>query len=220
MRAFFISATSKGQMPMYLSRFSRFAPSYVLMDQAGDGASGSTGGGATPPANSGGQQSQQSQTFSAEYVRELRAEAKEWREKFQALKSENATLKEAADKAAKDAEGKVTAAEKAASDRILQSELKAHALKAGLVDLDALKLADLSKVKLNDKGEVEGAEALFTSLKEAKPYLFGKPGNTSTPNDPPPANNSGTFNAKQITDPKQYEAAKASFLAGASSVGR
>ncbi|WP_294637420.1 phage scaffolding protein [uncultured Aquabacterium sp.] len=203
-------------MPMYLSRFAPFARNRlaVLMEQAGDGTSGSSGGGAaTPPANSGGQQSQQSQTFSAEYVRELRAEAKEWREKFQALKTENATLKQAAEQAAKDADGKVQAAEKAASDRILQSELKAHAIKAGLVDLDALRLADLSKVKLNDKGEVEGADELFKTLKESKPYLFGQPGNTSTPNNPPPSNASGDFNAKQITDPKQYERAKADFLA-------
>lgn len=198
---------------MYFSRFARFSPRRaVLMEQAGDGASGSTGGGtANPPASGGGQQSQQPQTFSAEYVRELRAEAKEWREKFQALKTENATLKQAADQAAKDAEGKVQAAEKAASDRILQSELKAHAIKAGLVDLDALKLADLSKVKLNDKGDVEGADELFKTLKESKPYLFGQAGNTSTPNNPPPSG-STTFNAKQITDPKQYDAAKAQFL--------
>ena len=71
------------------------------------------------------------------------------------------------------------AAQTAADQRIIRAELKAEALKAGMVDLDGLKLADLSKVKLNDAGEVEGADALMTELKKSKPYLFGTPGTTS-----------------------------------------
>jgi hypothetical protein len=46
--------------------------------------------------------------------------------------------------------------------------LKAAALKAGLVDLDALALADTSK----DDGTARGAAELVAALKEAKPYLF------------------------------------------------
>lgn len=199
---------------MYVARFARFAlmaaSMAVYMEQAngGEGGSGGGGGGAsTPPASTG-----QAQTFSAEYVRELREENRSWREKYQTLKGENATLKEAAEKASKDADGKVTAAEKAANDRILRSELKAHAVKAGLVDLDALKLADLSKVKLNDQGEVEGAEDLFKGLKEAKPYLFGQ-ASTSTPATPPASTPPAATNAKTITDPGQYAASKSQFLA-------
>jgi hypothetical protein len=47
--------------------------------------------------------------------------------------------------------------------------LKAAAQRAGMIDLDALKLADLTKVKLNDKGEID---ALIGDLKKSKPHLF------------------------------------------------
>ena len=200
---------------MFVRRFSRIAMLAglaVLMEQApgGDGSSGGGGGSHTPPT---GAQPGAGQTFSAEYVRELRAEAKDWREKFQASEAKVKELSATADQAGKDADAKVKAADKAASDRILQAELKAHALKAGLVDLDGLKLADLSKVKLNDKGEVEGADDLFKGLKESKPYLFGQSGNTSTPNNPPGSTPPGAINARDIKDPAQYAASKAQFLA-------
>ena len=58
--------------------------------------------------------------------------------------------------------------------RVIRAELKTHALRAGIIDLDRLRLADSSKLSLNDDGDVVGAEALIGSLRQEKPYLFSE----------------------------------------------
>jgi hypothetical protein len=59
-------------------------------------------------------------------------------------------------------------------EEIIGAKMKVAAQRAGMIDLDALKLADTSKVTLEADGTVKGADELMTALKEAKPYLFGK----------------------------------------------
>ncbi|EZI23766.1 hypothetical protein [Pseudomonas extremaustralis] len=160
------------------------------------------------------------QTFSREYVSELRAENKGLRLKnqeltgkvdsFEATKAD--AIKVAVEAAVVAAKAEATTEVQAEADkRVLLAELKSEAVKAGMVDVDGLKLADLSSVTLKD-GKLEGAEALFTGLKESKPYLFGKPptssSNPQTPPSPvPPV-------AKKVTemDDKEYAAAKAAAL--------
>jgi hypothetical protein len=118
--------------------------------------------------------------FSKEYVSELRNENKGWRLKASEMEK---AAKDAADKltaAEAAAEAKVQAAQAAATERLIVAELKAAALKAGMIDMDGLKLADLSTVKINDKGELDGADALLKDLKEAKPYLFKVTTSTSS----------------------------------------
>ena len=139
-------------------------------------------------------------------MRELRAENKGWRLKADGLEKERDTHKTAAEKAAADAEEKIKGVQSAADERIVRAELKAAALKAGMVDLDGLKLADLSKVKLNAAGEVEGAEALMEEMKKAKPYLFGV-ANSSSTHTPPGRTPPEKKAAKDMTD-AEYEAAK------------
>lgn len=126
------------------------------------------------------------QTFSREYVQELRHESAAQRTARKAADEKVEAAEAAVKKASEEADAKITAATTAANERIIRAELKAEAIKAGMVDLDGLKLADLSTVKLNDKGEVEGADALMTELKKAKPYLFGATQNTSNPAGNPP----------------------------------
>ena len=58
------------------------------------------------------------------------------------------------------------------SEEIIAQRMKAAALKAGMHDLDGLKLADMTKVTLEADGTVKGADELMAALKEAKPYLF------------------------------------------------
>jgi hypothetical protein len=138
-------------------------------------------------------------TFSRDYVKDLREELKGWRltakdhqTKLEAAEAARAAAEAAMAEKVSAAEAalaeKVSAAEKAANDRILRAELKTAALKAGMVDLDGLKLADLTKVTLDESGEVQGADELMASLKEAKPYLFGQPvqGTSSTAPAPKP----------------------------------
>ncbi|WP_392454816.1 scaffolding protein [Chryseomicrobium aureum] len=59
--------------------------------------------------------------------------------------------------------------------RLLTSEVKVVAKELGFADYeDALKLADLSEVKENEKGEIEGVEEALKALSEKKPHLLEK----------------------------------------------
>ncbi len=75
----------------------------------------------------------------------------------------------------------------AANTRLVQAELKAHAIRAGIIDLDCLKLLDMSALQLDDQGNLPEAAAALATLKRDKPWLFAKP-NSSHP-APPPAPN-------------------------------
>lgn len=139
------------------------------------------------------------ETFSKDYVRELRAENKGWRLKASEYETLAKTTKETADAAVADATSK-------ADQRIIRAELKTVAIKAGIIDLDGLKLVDLKDIKLNAEGEVEGADALIEALKTSKPYLFGAPGSSST-HIPPAKDPPGVKKASDMT-PEEYAAAR------------
>jgi hypothetical protein len=180
--------------------------------EGGDG--GGSGGGGTPPPPPAAPRPPEPQTFSSDYVRELREENKGWRLKASEQEALAKKAKEDAEKAITEANGKSESANKAANDRIVRAELKAVALKAGMVDLDGLKLADLSKVKLNaETGEVEGAEELMKALKEAKPYLFGAASTSNTKTPPPKGDGGSSKKATEMT-PEEYKAARAAALKG------
>jgi hypothetical protein len=141
---------------------------YALMSPEG----GEGGGGApapapapTPPAP---------ETFSATYVKELRQESAGYRLRAQEAEKKAVDAADAAKKAAEEATGKIEEASKSAQLRIIKAELKAFAVKAGIVDLDGLAFIDMTKVKLSDAGEIEGADEAIDALRKAKPYLFTK----------------------------------------------
>ncbi len=172
---------------------------YTFQNEAGN--EGSAGGSASKP-----------ETFSREYVTELRSENATYRTRAReaeqkAIESEAAAKKFAEEAAAK-AEETAAARETSANDRIIRAELKAEAIKAGMVDLDGLKLADLSKVKLNDAGEVEGADELMKALKEAKPYLFGGAANTSNTDTPPKKKDNSKPKTAKDMDAAEWKAEK------------
>ena len=69
---------------------------------------------------------------------------------------------------------------------LVQAELKVEAVRAGMIDLDGLKLVDHSALSLNEAGELEGAGALMQTLRRTKPWLFGER-HSSSPAAVPPA---------------------------------
>jgi hypothetical protein len=146
------------------------------------------------------------EVFSRDYVHELREENKSWRTKHQESEAARKAAEDAAKKAGTDSEGKIKEVQTAADHRVIRAELKAVAIKAGMVDLDGLKLADLSKVKLDDNGEVVGAEEMMAALKKAKPYLFGEP-STSNGDKPPKPGEQKPKLATEMTR-EEYDAAK------------
>lgn len=152
----------------------------------------------------------------------------EWRDHARKLRSENAQLRarlkgvddaeakakldeqiaKATADAKKAAEELIAQSKKDADARVIRAELKAAALRAGLIDVDALKLIDTSKLTLNADGEVDGIDALLTDLQKNKAYLFQAPRSSSTSrtpsNSPAPAPSAKDLLKK---DPVAYEAA-------------
>ena len=136
------------------------------------------------------------------YVTMLRREAADRRKEADDAKAETAKAKEDATKA-------VTAATEAANRRIINAELRAEATKAGMLDLDGLKLLDLDKagVTIDADGTVKGAAEALVALKKAKPWAFVGTGSTSPPGSPPPPAGGGAKHAKDMTT-EEYAAAK------------
>ena len=98
----------------------------------------------------------------------------------------------------------------AARGRIMQAQLSAAAIRAGMVDLDGLKLLDLSEAKANDWGEVEGVDQIMAEMKHQKPWLF-RGGSSSSRANPPPAQPVRTKLAAEMTA-EEYRIARAELL--------
>lgn len=94
--------------------------------------------------------------------------------------------------------------------RLIRSEMKVEAIRAGMVDLDGLKFLDLSDAELNDEGEVPDAAERMTKLKKAKPWLFGT-SSSSSPLMPPLALSPRQKHASDMTN-AEYAAAKAALI--------
>lgn len=124
--------------------------------------------------------------FSREYVEELREEAKSVRLKANEYKSQ------LEDQARQNAEA-LTAKEQAlealkqeARTELAMAKLEALAVKAGIVDPDALALLDKSAIKFDDAGKVTNADEVLKAFKESKPHFFGSTNTSSTEKAPNP----------------------------------
>jgi hypothetical protein len=117
--------------------------------------------------------SKEPETFSRDYVQELRRENEQWRHKARGHESEAA-------KARNEAQAAIAEARRAADARIIQAELKAAALAAGMIDVEGLKLLDTSGVELNEEGNIVIPTTLFADAKKAKPWMFGQASTSST----------------------------------------
>jgi len=115
------------------------------------------------------------------YEKKLRTEARLHRQRAQEAER---VRDEAIRKVREEADQTIAAARSAAEQRVIRAELKAVAVKSGIVDLDGLRLIDLSAVKLDETGEVQGAETLIDDLRARKPWLFGAMSSSSTAKAP------------------------------------
>ena len=80
-----------------------------------------------------------------------------------------------------DGAGPDLAAENAAlRARLVQAELRTEALRAGMVDLDGVRLIDPGAIRLAETGGLEGGAALMARLRQDKPWLFGRVGGGSS----------------------------------------
>ena len=105
----------------------------------------------------------------SDYEKKLRREVVLYREQARIAQSERESACAAAIRERDEA---VAAAREDAQSRILHAELKTHAIRSGIVDLDGLRLADLGGLSFSEAGEVQGAEEVISALRQRKPYLF------------------------------------------------
>jgi hypothetical protein len=57
--------------------------------------------------------------------------------------------------------------------RLVLANLQTEAVRSGMIDLDGLKLIDLSAVRLGTDDKIIGARKLMDDLRRNKPWLFG-----------------------------------------------
>lgn len=96
------------------------------------------------------------------------------------------------------------------NSRLIQSELKSLAIRAGIVDIDGLKLLDTTSLTVNEQGDIEGAERLLASLKRGKPWLFHG-SSSSTPASAPPVTPPVARRATQMTH-EEWQAARSDLI--------
>ncbi|HBK05765.1 MAG TPA: hypothetical protein DDZ81_07845 [Acetobacteraceae bacterium] len=63
--------------------------------------------------------------------------------------------------------------------RLIAANLRTEAVRAGMVDLDGLKLVDLSGVDLDEHDKVIDGSKLMSELRRNKPWLFGRASSSS-----------------------------------------
>ena len=120
----------------------------------------------------------------------------------------------AAEKARADAATATAALSERATQRVINAELRAAAARAGIVDLDAVKLFDASAIKAAEDGSVTIPDDFFAKAKEAKPYLFGAPpADTSSRQKPPPAEPPKVKHAREWTPEERIAFEKKNGLA-------
>jgi hypothetical protein len=94
---------------------------------------------------------------------------------------------------------------------LIRAELKAEAIRSGMIDLDGLKLLDTAGLRLNEQGEVADAAAIMMKLKRSKPWLFGGPASSSVAANPPRPEAPRPRHASELSH-EEWQAARAALL--------
>ena len=94
--------------------------------------------------------------------------------------------------------------------RLLQAELRTEAIRAGMVDLDGVKLIDAVRLKVSQSGELVDGAGVMAALKAAKPWLFGR-GNSSSAAQAPRGEPPRAKKAMEMTV-EEWRAARAELL--------
>ena len=107
-------------------------------------------------------------------------------------------------------EARLRDARETADQRLIHVELKAEALKAGMVDLDGLKLIEPSDVVVDDNGNVRGATSVIARMRREKPWLF--PAQSSSSTAAVPAHTGGVAKLATEMSLDEWRAARAELL--------
>jgi hypothetical protein len=91
--------------------------------------------------------------------------------------------------------------------RLVIASLRTEAVRAGMIDLDGLKMVDVSSVRLGTDDRVIGGRKLMDDFRRTKPWLFGTPSSSSAA-VAPASQPVRTKTALEMTD-DEYAAARA-----------
>jgi hypothetical protein len=90
--------------------------------------------------------------------------------------------------------------------RLIATNLRTEAVRAGMIDLDGLKLVELSSVRLDENDKIVGGRKMMAEIRRSKPWLFGPP-STSSAAVPPASLPVRQKTAMDMTD-EEYAAAR------------
>jgi hypothetical protein len=107
-------------------------------------------------------------------------------------------------------ERRLAETEEEAKSSLILAELKVEAVRAGMVDLDGLKLLDIRNATLTANGDFCDAAQLIAQFRRAKPWLFAG-ASSSSPSIPPPIQPPRQKLATEMTD-AEYRTARAALL--------
>ena len=141
-----------------------------------------------------------------------------WKTQYKSAKEELEAIKLKSDSEKQELSSKFdsTAKEKSMFEqKYIEAEVKAHAVAAGIKDMEFVKLIDKGEIKLDEKGNIVGVNEAITALKTRKPDWFGSEKKTSSSTNADFANSSN----KQPLDARSmskddWKKNKPSYMAG------
>jgi len=95
--------------------------------------------------------------------------------------------------------------------RLILARMQTEAVRAGIIDLDGLQLADLSAVTLRPDDKLIGAKEAVENLRRSKPWLFGVTLSSSSSATSPPSHAARPKSALEMTE-DEYIAARAALI--------
>ncbi|HEV2917613.1 MAG TPA: hypothetical protein VGW78_07770 [Candidatus Babeliales bacterium] len=143
-----------------------------------------------------------------------------WREKYKLSKEELERTKLLSEKDKKELQGKIESASKdlkMLESKVIEAELKAQAVAAGIKDIDFVKLIDLKDVKMNEAGVIEGIDKTLQDFKARKPDLFGVDkkfsSSTNAPASSGSSSNPAPVNARNLSN-DDWKKNRSRYMAG------
>ncbi len=177
----------------------------------------------TSEEKGGSNDSNESKTVNAGSSVDSQAEINErdvkWRAKHKDALEKMEGIKKQSEEEKKELSSKLDHVQKtneAMQQRVIDAELKAQAVSAGLKDLDFLKMVDKSSFKIGEDGNITGIDKAINDLKSTKPFLFSDNKRTSTSKNeslPNGDKNSNSMDAMKMTD-EEWNANKHRYMTG------
>jgi hypothetical protein len=146
--------------------------------------------------------------FPKEYVEELREREVSVKKKLSEAES---ALSKKDEEYKKLIEEKVKEISSSYKKDLMLSKIQIEALREGIVDIDGVKLADLSKLDFDENHNIIGAKEFIEELKKNKTYLFKKSDKTTFEKEPPSKQNNTKVDVRGMSK-EDYQKYKISLL--------